>query len=64
METSVPGTRTVRIRSPRRRELTATTVTTDSLTALGFDVVSSEIMTNYYYRPWAKFEYEGDFTSE
>ena len=56
-----------------RRNLHVETVATDTkdltqitnqLTALGFEVVSSEIMTNYYYRPWATFEYESDFISE
>ena len=56
-----------------RRNLHVETVATDTkdltqitnqLTALGFEVVSSEIMTNYYSRPWAKFEYESDFISE
>lgn len=52
-----------------RRNLHVETVATDTkdlteitnqLTALGFEVISSEILTNYYSRPWAKFEYENN----
>jgi len=31
---------------------------TNELATMGFEVVSSEIITNHYTRPWAKFEFE------
>jgi len=31
---------------------------TNQLSELGFEIVSSEIVTNHYVRPWAEFEYE------
>ncbi len=40
------------------------TVITNGLTELGFEVVSSEIITNNYARPWANFEYESMATFE
>lgn len=36
-----------------------TTITND-LATMGFEVVSSEIITNHYTRPWAEFEFEDD----
>jgi DNA-binding Lrp family transcriptional regulator len=39
------------------RDLTAIS---NDLAALGFDVESSEIITNHYTRPWAHFEYDTD----
>ena len=32
---------------------------TNELAALGFDIESSEILTNHYTRPWAHFEFDG-----
>jgi len=31
---------------------------TNELSKLGFQIVSSEIITNHYVRPWAEFEFE------
>ncbi|MFP9062577.1 Lrp/AsnC family transcriptional regulator [Natrialbaceae archaeon A-chndr2] len=31
---------------------------TSKLTSLGFDIESSEIVTNHYTRPWGEFEFE------
>ena len=33
---------------------------TNELASTGFSVESSEIITNHYTRPWAKFEFEDD----
>ena len=33
---------------------------TDELSGLGFEIVSSEIITNHHVRPWAEFEFETD----
>ncbi|KAB1196499.1 MULTISPECIES: Lrp/AsnC family transcriptional regulator [Haloferax] len=33
---------------------------TNELSRLGLEIVSSEIITNHYVRPWAKFEFETD----
>lgn len=33
---------------------------TNELSSLGFEIVSSEIITNHYVRPWAEFEYDGE----
>ena len=32
----------------------------NDLSALGFTIESSEILTNHYTRPWAHFEYDGE----
>jgi DNA-binding Lrp family transcriptional regulator len=32
---------------------------TNDLSTMGFDVVSSEIVTNHYTRPWTEFEFDG-----
>lgn len=62
-----PGVVSVRELLTSRNNLHVETVATDTkdltaitnrLTSLGFEVVSSEIMTNYYARPWANFEYD------
>ena len=34
------------------------TMITNELAELGFEIESSEIMTNHYTRPWAHFEFE------
>jgi DNA-binding Lrp family transcriptional regulator len=39
------------------RDLTAIT---NALAELGFEIVSSEIITNHHVRPWAEFEFEPD----
>jgi len=31
---------------------------TNELATMGFEIVSSEIITNHYTRPWAEFEFE------
>ena len=31
---------------------------TNELASMGFEIVSSEIITNHYTRPWAEFEFE------
>ncbi|WP_435345980.1 Lrp/AsnC family transcriptional regulator [Haloarchaeobius sp. HRN-SO-5] len=31
---------------------------TNDLAAMGFEIVSSEIVTNHYIRPWAEFEFD------
>lgn len=31
---------------------------TNELASEGFEIVSSEIITNHYTRPWAEFEFE------
>jgi DNA-binding Lrp family transcriptional regulator len=36
-----------------------TTITND-LSGMGFEIVSSEIITNHYTRPWSEFEFETD----
>jgi DNA-binding Lrp family transcriptional regulator len=36
-----------------------TTISND-LAALGFEIESSEILTNHHTRPWAHFEYDSD----
>lgn len=33
---------------------------TESLSTLGFDIISSEISTSHYVRPWSRFEYDDD----
>lgn len=33
---------------------------TNHLTSKGFEILSSEIVTNHYTRPWAEFEFETD----
>jgi len=33
---------------------------TNGLATMGFEIVSSEIITNHYTRPWAEFEYGSD----
>lgn len=33
---------------------------TNELSSLGFEIVSSEIITNHYTRPWAEFEFESE----
>ena len=39
------------------RDLTAIT---NELSTMGFVIVSSEIVTNHYTRPWAEFEFESE----
>jgi DNA-binding Lrp family transcriptional regulator len=36
------------------------TTISNELAELGFEIESSEIITNHYTRPWAHFEYDGD----
>ena len=39
------------------RDLTSIT---NNLASMGFEIVSSEIISNHYVRPWAEFEYDGE----
>jgi len=38
------------------------TTITNELSELGFEIVSSEIISNHYVRPWAEFEFGADET--
>jgi DNA-binding Lrp family transcriptional regulator len=37
---------------------------TNALSSMGFDIDSSEIMTNHYTRPWSEFEFEDKHSAE